>query len=81
MAFDGEYKVITGFNPNLKHNNQDWTPLSPQIHGVAPLVFDLANDPGENKDLYATKSSRGEQLLRTLEANTAANTASSTERG
>lgn len=80
MAFDGEYKVITGFDPNLKQNSPAWTPLSPQIHGVAPLVFDLTNDPGENKDLHATKSSRGEQLLRMLAANTAANTASSTER-
>jgi arylsulfatase len=77
MAFDGEYKVITGFNPSLKHNSPDWVVFSPQIQGVAPLVFDLTHDPGENKDLHATKSLRGEQLLRML----AANTTSSTERG
>jgi len=69
MAFDGEYKATTGFNPRLKHNSPDWTTSSPEIQGVASLVFDMANDPGENRDLYAAKSARGERLLQMLAAN------------
>ena len=69
MAFDGEYKAITGFNPHLKRNSPDWTISSPQIQGVAPLVFDLAHDPGENTDLHAAKPAAGERLLKMLAAN------------
>ncbi len=81
MAFDGEYKAITGFNPSLNRNSPDWTTFSPQIQGAAPLVFDLAHDPGENTDLYATKPARGERLLHMLAANTAESTKSGKDSG
>jgi len=71
MAFDGEFKATTEFNPRLKLNSPDWIVSSPQIQGVAPLVFDMASDPGENRDLYASKPARGERLLRMLAANAA----------
>ncbi len=71
MAFDGEYKAVTGFNPSRGRNSPDWTTSSPQIQGVAPLVFDLAHDPGENNDLYAAKPAQGERLLQMLAANAA----------
>ena len=73
MAFDGEYKAVTGFNPRLKHNSPDWTISAPQIQGVAPLIFDLAHDPGENTDLYAAKPAAGERLLNMLAANATEN--------
>jgi arylsulfatase len=71
MAFDGEYKAITGFVPNLKRNSPEWTTNSWQIQGAAPVIFNLASDPGENTDLYAAKPARGERLLRMLAANAA----------
>ncbi len=71
MAFDGEYKAVTGFNPRLKQNSPDWAPSSAQIQGVAPLVFDRSNDPGENRDLYVAKTAQGEHLLQMLMANAA----------
>ena len=74
MAFDGEYKAITGFNPSLKQNSPDWTVSARQIHGVAPLVFDRAHDPGENTDLYTARTVRGERLLEMLAANAAEST-------
>ena len=74
MAFDGEYKAITGFNPSLRQNSPDWTVSARQIHGVAPLVFDRANDPGENTDLYTARPARGERLLEMLAANAAEST-------
>lgn len=71
MAYDGEFKAITGFDPSVKYNSPDWTVCSPQIRKVAPLVFDLGRDPGENTDLYGAGPAAGERLLRMLAANAA----------
>ncbi len=69
MAFDGEYKAITGFDPRRGPNSPDWTTTAPRIQGVPPLVFDLRHDPGENADLYAARPAGGERLLQLLAAN------------
>lgn len=71
MVWDGEYKVITGFDASRKRNSSDWAVDSPQIRGVNPLIFDLASDPGENKDLFAAMPARGRQLLHMLAAHSA----------
>ena len=71
MAFDGEYKVITGFNPKLERNNPDWTPSSRQVQELRPLIFDVANDAGENADLSGAMPNAGKHLLDMLAAHTA----------
>jgi arylsulfatase A-like enzyme len=71
MAFDGEYKAITGFNPNRAINSPDWTPVSPQVADMRPLIFDLAKDAGENADLYAAMPNGGKHLLNLLAARAA----------
>lgn len=71
MAFDGEYKVITGFNSKLERNNPNWTPSSRQVQELRPLVFDVANDAGENADLSGVMPNAGKHLLDKLAAHTA----------
>lgn len=85
MAWDGHLKVITGFNAAEKRNNPDWPLHAPQVDGVAPLVFDLSTDPGENRDLSSSMPSQARQLLDRLNTHTAeleaANRKSSEARG
>lgn len=71
MAWDGEYKVITGFNPAEKRNSPDWRLHAAQVKDVQPLVFDLSSDPGENRDLYSVMPAQGRQLLDQLTTHTA----------
>jgi choline-sulfatase len=66
MAFDGELKAVTGFDPRLARNSPDWTTSSPEIQHVAPLVFDLGADPGENRNLSAERPAAADRLLRML---------------
>jgi arylsulfatase len=70
MVYDGRYKVITNFDPELeekkgkgvgsdrRHNNQ----------GKPPLVFDLQADPFERTDLSATMPPTAQALLARLQA-------------
>jgi hypothetical protein len=45
MAWDGRYKLITGFD--LKYvRKKDADPVNP-----APILFDLENDPLENRNI------------------------------
>lgn len=63
MAFDGEWKAISGFDAKRAHNDPGWSACSPQIAGVGPMMFDLGNDPGENRNVAGTMPARGKQLL------------------
>lgn len=71
LVWDGEYKVVTGFNAADKRNDPDWALNAPQVAGVKPLVFDMPSDPGENRDLYSVMPARGRHLLEMLNAHTA----------
>ena len=66
LAFDGQYKVITGFNPKIARIGDDWTPSSKEVEGVQTLVFDLSQDPYENKDLFQEMPSAAGKLLEKL---------------
>jgi arylsulfatase len=51
MAYDGQYKVVRGFNTALQHNSSEWTPCSKEVQGLPLLAFDLVQDPKENTNL------------------------------
>ena len=63
MAFDGEWKAITGFDAKRAQNDPGWTASSPQIAGLGPMVFDLRRDPDENSNLAEAMPVRGRELL------------------
>jgi choline-sulfatase len=73
MAWDGQYKAITGFDLAHKRNSPEWTVDSREIQGVHPLIFDLARDPGENADLSASMPAQGKRLLQMLAERAARN--------
>ena len=68
LVFDGQYKVITGFNPEISKISDDWTPSSPEVEGAQPIVFDLIHDPRENADLFTQMPSAAGRLLKMLPA-------------
>ena len=54
MAWDGRYKVITGFAPELTGINEDgMCKYEPRVASRSPLVFDLESDPKERNNLAA----------------------------
>jgi arylsulfatase A-like enzyme len=66
LAFDGQYKVVRGFNADLPHNSSEWTPCSKEVQGLPLLAFDLAHDPKENTNLAASMPSRAKRVLEML---------------
>jgi len=68
MAVDDQYKVIRGFNPHGGRNSPEWTVHSKEVQGLPPLVFDLAHDPKENRNLAASMPHGAHQLLEALPA-------------
>jgi choline-sulfatase len=71
MAFDGRYKVITGFPAKNLKINDEWTPVSKEVAGVKPMVFDLMSDPKENQDLFDAMPADAAKLLERLKASQA----------
>ncbi|MEO6981484.1 MAG: sulfatase-like hydrolase/transferase [Edaphobacter sp.] len=63
MVVDDQYKVIRGFSPNKGRNSPDWTVHSKEVQGLPPLVFDMAHDPKENRDLAAAMPQGAKRLL------------------
>jgi len=72
MAYDGQYKVITGYDVKSKRNSPEWTIYSKQVRGIPPVVFDLKEDPKETEDLAANMPAQAHKLLQILQANAAA---------
>ena len=72
MAYDGQYKVITGYDLKSKRNSPEWTIYSKQVQGIPPIVFDLKEDQQETKDLSANMPAQAHRLLQILQANAAA---------
>jgi choline-sulfatase len=67
LAFDGEYKVIRGYNPR-SHNSPEWTVYSKEVQNLPPLVFDISHDPTENRNLAASMPQKAQQLMKMLPA-------------
>lgn len=65
MASDGRYKVIRGFDPR-RSNSAEWTRNAPEIRGLPPLVFDLTEDPWEERNLGDNIPAPAQRLLESL---------------
>jgi arylsulfatase len=63
MAYDGQYKVVRGFNANLQHNSSVWTPCSKEVQGLPLLAFDLIHDPRENANLAPNMPAGAQRVL------------------
>ena len=72
MAYDGQYKVITGYDVKSKRNSPEWTIYSKQVQGIPSVIFDLKQDPKETEDLSANMPGQAHKLLQILQANAAA---------
>jgi arylsulfatase len=73
MAYDGQYKVITGYDMKSKRNDPTWTVYSKQIKGVPPIVFDLDHDFEEKRDISSNMPAQAKKLLQLLQDKTEAN--------
>jgi hypothetical protein len=62
-AYDGQYKVVRGFNANLQHNSSVWTPCSKEVQGLPLLAFDLIHDPRENANLAPNMPAGAQRVL------------------
>jgi arylsulfatase A-like enzyme len=65
MAYDGQYKVIRGFDPK-RSNSAEWTVTAKEVQGLPPMVFDEVHDPWEEKDLADSIPSQAQKLLEVL---------------
>jgi len=71
LAFDGRYKVITGYDPAIPGNeSDDISKYTPNVLARPPIVFDLVNDPEEANDISGSMPSAARGLLKKLQAGT-----------
>lgn len=71
MAFDGRYKVITGFAPGLGEKNAvGMSKYEPEVLARPPIVFDLPQDPTETSDISNSMPDATRALLKDLSAGT-----------
>jgi len=80
MAFDGQYKVITGFDPERGvdgihkaksvggGNGAEMSKYEPEVLARPPMVFDLAKDPTETRDISHSMPDAARALLKDLSA-------------
>jgi arylsulfatase A-like enzyme len=64
MVYDGRYKLIRGFDPEA--SSQNLHKGASAAKAVAPLLFDLKDDPLENVNMAAKASQHVERLSRYL---------------
>jgi arylsulfatase A-like enzyme len=65
MAYDGRYKVICGFDPSIV-NPAEWTIDVKEVRDAPPLVFDLKEDPWEDRNLAKSIPAPAQHLLEQL---------------
>lgn len=70
LAFNGQYKVITGFDRVHGRNSADISMFEPEVLTRPPIVFDLIQDPGENHDISRSMPSAAQVLLASLRKGT-----------
>lgn len=64
MAWDGRYKVITGFAPQKDaSNDQNLSRYAPEVASRPPMVFDTHTDPDELHDLAKAMPPQAKALL------------------
>lgn len=67
MIYDGRYKVITGFAPEMgQKNGANMSRYEPEVVSRSPMVFDLSEDPTEMRDLADSMPQLAKMLLQDL---------------
>jgi arylsulfatase A-like enzyme len=64
MVYDGRYKLIRGFNPEA--SSRDLHEAGSAAKAVAPLLFDLRDDPAENVNIASKRGQHVDRLSRFL---------------